>query len=69
MSPDGQTVCSGAADETLRLWECFTVDVTKKRKEKTMESRSNTNSKLFSAIRWYYMKTGLDVEIRNESRF
>ena len=25
LSPDGQTVCSGAADETLRLWDCFAV--------------------------------------------
>lgn len=22
-SPDGTTVCSGAADETLRFWKCF----------------------------------------------
>eukprot|EP00122_Pirum_gemmata_P014520 Pgem_evm1s13537 len=23
LSPDGQTVVSGAADETLRFWRCF----------------------------------------------
>ena len=33
MSPDGSTVASGAADETLRLWKCFTVDPTKKKKD------------------------------------
>lgn len=31
MSPDGQTVCSAAADETLRLWKCFATDPVKKK--------------------------------------
>lgn len=30
MSPDGSTVVSAAADETLRLWKCFAVDPQKK---------------------------------------
>lgn len=30
MSPDGSTVVSAAADETLRLWKCFSVDPQKK---------------------------------------
>lgn len=30
MSPDGTTVLSAGADETLRLWKCFTVNPTKK---------------------------------------
>jgi len=29
MSPDGTSVVSGAADETLRLWNCFAVDPAK----------------------------------------
>jgi len=32
MSPDGTTVMSAAADETLRLWKCFDVDPVKAKK-------------------------------------
>lgn len=35
MSPDGSTVISAAADETLRLWNCFTPDPNQAKKEKT----------------------------------
>jgi len=31
ISPDGSTVVSGGADETLRLWRCFAPDPNKKR--------------------------------------
>ncbi|XP_054161436.1 cell division cycle protein 20 homolog [Oppia nitens] len=32
MSPDGSTVASVGADETLRFWECFQIDPQKKKK-------------------------------------
>lgn len=35
MSPDGSTVMSAAADETLRLWNCFAPDPNQAKKEKT----------------------------------
>ncbi|KDR03318.1 Cell division cycle protein 20-like protein [Zootermopsis nevadensis] len=33
MSPDGSTVLSAGADETLRLWKCFAPHPAKKKKE------------------------------------
>jgi len=40
MSPDGQTVVSAAADETLRLWKCFAVDPVKKKSKPNPTSSS-----------------------------
>ncbi|XP_043941343.1 cell division cycle protein 20 homolog [Protopterus annectens] len=42
MSPDGSTVVSAAADETLRLWKCFDIDIIKKKeKEKAAKAVSS----------------------------
>ncbi|KAK7100259.1 cell division cycle protein 20 homolog isoform X2 [Littorina saxatilis] len=50
MSPDGETVVSAAADETLRLWKCFSVDQEKK-KTKTKSVGKDPGSTLRTMIR------------------
>jgi cell division cycle protein 20 (cofactor of APC complex) len=49
MSPDGTTVISAAADETLRLWKCFSVD--KQQKTVSVKQVKDTNSKKSSVLR------------------
>lgn len=40
MSPDGQTVVSAAADETLRIWKCFATNPAKKKSKPNAPSSS-----------------------------
>lgn len=39
MSPDGSTVISAGADETLRLWNCFAPDPNQAKKEKAASTK------------------------------
>ncbi|KAK7467766.1 hypothetical protein BaRGS_00037003 [Batillaria attramentaria] len=49
MSPDGQTVASIAADETIRLWKCFAHE--KQEKKPKAATKTNTSSTLNMCIR------------------
>ncbi|XP_046850230.1 cell division cycle protein 20 homolog [Xenia sp. Carnegie-2017] len=42
LSPDGQTVISGSADETLRLWKCFAIDPVSKKKQQNAKKCSKS---------------------------
>ncbi|ELK33973.1 Cell division cycle protein 20 like protein [Myotis davidii] len=46
MSPDGATVASAAADETLRMWRCFELDPARRReREKARATKSSLSIK------------------------
>ena len=52
MSPDGSTVVSLGADETLRFWNCFQVDAESKKKEEMRSQRIKiANNPLRQSIR------------------
>lgn len=49
MSPDGSTVSSAGADETLRLWKCFAPHPIKKKKKEIRDSKAAPS--MFKGIR------------------
>ncbi|CAG2104195.1 unnamed protein product [Medioppia subpectinata] len=51
MSPDGSTVASVGADETLRFWECFQIDAQKKKKTNFVPKDKLIDNALRSTIR------------------
>lgn len=51
MSPDCQTVVSAGADETLRIWKCFTLDEQKKAAQKTAVTKDKKSVFSMTSIR------------------
>lgn len=48
ISPDGRTVCSGAGDETLRMWKCFDVKSSKGQSSGLQKSGSSKVAPCFA---------------------
>ncbi|XP_064476452.1 cell division cycle protein 20 homolog [Ornithodoros turicata] len=51
MSPDGTTVLSAGSDETLRLWNCFALDPSRKKQKQLSQVPSGTSGVLRQSIR------------------
>jgi len=51
MSPDGSTVASAAADETLRFWKCFEVDKTRKTSVSKTKAKDGSGQQLDTLTR------------------
>ncbi|KAK7090442.1 cell division cycle protein 20 homolog [Littorina saxatilis] len=51
MSPDGQTVASIAADETIRLWKCFAADKKEKKVKTATKTTGSTSGLSMTCIR------------------
>lgn len=51
MSPDCQTVVSAGADETLRIWKCFTLDEQKKAAQKSAVTKDKKSVFSMTSIR------------------
>jgi len=51
MSPDGSTVASAAADESLRFWKCFEVDKTHKTSVGKTNAKGGSGQQLDSLTR------------------
>lgn len=51
VSPDGSTVCTGAADETLRFWNMFASESSKKKSDASVSSATTKGLKTTSSLK------------------
>ena len=52
MSPDGATVVSVGADETLRFWDCFQAEKTRGKKDVSGIKDHQSSYSMMLNIRW-----------------